>query len=279
MHNRLRDSISKTPMHNRIRDSIFYVTQQLAPTGGLVTGPTAVTTEPTHLLDDFALKQPGDIALDISPGSPCPWSKVLIDITTIPYPPRWHDPNNNNTVDRHHELNENRKFHCSQPEIATSIVNHRFALIPCKVDPGGLLGPCFTSFLLMGTDKPHQPTLRPSNPRPTASLTTPAIKTLAQRSKSILSHTNLFSLANHNYQEQHPDQGYTIYPTQYLPGQWATHTIGLNLVLALGTPIHNCLAKPNTKPKLYAAAATQPRRLAPTLTLEPQVSLSMAGAA
>ena len=50
------------------------------------------------------------------------------------------------------------------------------------------------------------PTNQPSNPRPTTSLTTPAIRALAQRSKSKLPHTNLFSLANHSYQEQHPDR-------------------------------------------------------------------------
>lgn len=87
--------------------------------------------------------------------------------------------------------------------------------------------------------------------------------TLATRAQQILPSPGLFRQANIQHEKSYPGRGFTTYPAQHLPSQWATQIIGQNLLLSLGAHLHKCMIKPNKKKatKEYATAATFPHHI------------------
>ena len=142
------------------------------------------------------------------------------------------------------------------------MLQHRYVLLPCTFDSGGLLGPLISA-LLFGQDNIHHPILRISDPRPKRNLVTPQAEAMVERAMSVVPSPGLFILANSNWHDSRP---FTAFTEQYpltLPSQWATAVIGNDLVLSIGRHIYTAPSlarRPHTNTK-FKASACEPRQV------------------
>ena len=234
---------SKTTMHDRFRDAVAVVFSHLATNASLIGSYADVTCEPTGLLPSLPLQRPADICVHLSPGMLSSWSHLLVDVTSIPFYDSRHDPNPS-PVERLHECAENKKFrgtHHNKNEVLAAILQHRYVMLPCTFDSGGLLGPLFSAFLF-GQNNDHHSILRISQPRPKRNLVNPQVEALADRTLSMLPKPGLFIMANSSWQESHPTTPFTDHFPLNLPSQWATAVIGNNLILAIGRHLEDALS-------------------------------------
>ena len=254
---------SKKLLHNRLRDAFALVCNQLAPNAGIVASHADVSREPTSMLPSIPLHRPADICLHLQPHVFPSWSHIFIDVTTIPFCTSSRPDPNPIPVERLHECAENKKFrgpNYEQAEFLSDMLQHRYVLLPCTLDSGGLLGPLFSTFLY-GQTTPHHSILQISKPRSKRNLSNPRAKELANRALSIVPSPGIFIQANSNWRESHPTTSFTEHFPLDLPSQWATSVIGNNINQAIGRHIEYALAvTSNTNQSAtYEAAACHPR--------------------
>ena len=92
-------------------------------------------------------------------------------------------------------LKKFRGTHHNKDQVLADMLQHRYVMLPCTFDSGGLLGPLFSAFLF-GQNTPQHSILRISKSRPKQNLVNPQVEALSDRALSMLPHPGLFIMAN-----------------------------------------------------------------------------------